>query len=91
MTPAQTKLIIRSFQTETSRKAQAVHGPTCKICRKATKGARRAHRRGVRLLAQAMGVGLPVPAVRDVVPGPFGWSVWRMPRRPNGVLVGWAA
>jgi hypothetical protein len=57
MTPIQSKLIVRAFHTEASRKAQSVHGPGCKICRKAAKGARRAHRKGVRLLAQAFGVG----------------------------------
>ena len=73
MTPLQFKSISRSFRTELSRleAAQA----QARRSRRLESASRRAHRRTVRLMAEAFGVGAPTVGPRS----PDGWKAQRCP------------
>jgi len=61
MTPTQLKAISRSFRTERSRLAAAQ--AQARRSRRLESASRRAHRRAVRQMAEAFGVGSPVPPI----------------------------
>jgi hypothetical protein len=61
MTFTQVRLISRSFRTERSRREAAQHQERKE--RRLVSASRRAHARAVRLMAEAFGVGAPVPPI----------------------------